>query len=77
MTSIRKRNYEEGMPFFEKKTSDNDGRYCSEAARHQEESMLQMTFALVKDCTYYSNDAFKLCSKVLADKVPGDFMKDI
>lgn len=45
-------------------------------AIQQEESALQLTAALIKDCTHYSDDAFKLCSKVIADKWPGDLTKD-
>lgn len=46
------------------------------AAIQQQESALQLTSALIKDCTHYSDDAFKLCSKVIADKWPGDLTKD-
>lgn len=38
--------------------------------------MVQLTSALVKDCTHYSDDAFKLCRKVFADKCQGDFTKE-
>lgn len=46
------------------------------AAKQQEGNSVQLTHALVKDCTHYSDDAFKLCSKVLADKCPGEFTKE-
>ena len=46
------------------------------AAKQQEGNSVQLTHALVKHCTHYSDDAFKLCSKVLADKSPGEFTKE-